>query len=428
MRPKLLCVFTTVSLMTILLGGLSQPSHSSAQGSDFSAIAASQNQFAFDFYQQIRDDNDDNLIFSGYSIWQALAMVYAGARGNTESQMATALHYDLSQSELHSMIAGLNADIASRSVPPTGINDLNADVQPLQLNIANGIWGQSGTPFEQTFMDILAQQYQSEMFQADFAKCELDSIRQEINGWVERETQDKIVDLIANGVLTRETMMVLVNAIYFKGSWSTAFMDGATQDAPFFLIDGSEVSAPRMFQNGTFPYTATDSFEAIELPYFGDTAAMMLILPANGSFEAVEQDFDPALFDTIREQLEANTVYANLYVPSFEFETSLNLITGLKALGMTDAFDGLTADFTGILSPEFTRLVISAALHKAYIKVDESGTEAAAATAIIMAGPTGVQPGPRPVEIRFDRPFLYAIYDKPTGTILFMGRVMNPAE
>ncbi|GIK64819.1 MAG: serine/threonine protein kinase [Chloroflexota bacterium] len=427
MRPKLLCVFTTVSLMTILLGGLSQPSHSSAQGSDFSTIAASQNQFAFDFYQQIRDDNDDNLIFSGYSIWQALAMVYAGARGNTESQMATALHYDLPQSELHSMIAGLNADIASRSVLPEEMADLNPELQPLQLNIANGIWGQSGAPFEQAFMDISAQQYQSEMFQADFANGSISDIASEINRWATEQTQGKISDIISPNTLTRNTMMVLVNAIYFKGSWGSSFSESATQDAPFYLTDGRDVTVPMMFQNGTFRYAVTDSFEAVELPYAGGTAAMILILP-KGSLEIVEQTFDLEMFNGIRSQMETTTIFANLYVPKFEFLNMLGLDDPMKTMGMIDAFDPNKADFSGILSPEIAQLFVSTALQKAYIKIDEAGTEAAAVTGFMVGGVISEQPQPIPVEIRFDHPFLYAIYDKPTGTILFMGRVMNPAE
>lgn len=427
MRPKLLCVFTTVSLMTILLGGLSQPSRSSAQGTDFTAIAASQNQFAFDFYQQIRDDSDVNLIFSGYSIWQALAMVYAGARGNTESQMATALHYDLPQSELHSMIAGLNADIASRSIPPA-----NPIKEPLQLNIANSVWGQDNLPFDQAFLDILAQQYQSEMHTADFINGSLSDITDEINKWVAEQTQDKITDILSPDTINTDTRLVLANAIYFKGSWANSFVDTDTQDAPFYLKDGGEITVPMMFQHYGLPYVTADNFEAITIPYFGDTAAMMLILPAEGSFDAVEQGFDFAVFDALREQLEASGALLNLYFPRFEFDTSFDLSPVLMALGMTDGFDPCVADFSGIVSlPDRAcdnNLFISSARHKAYMKVDEEGTEAAAVTVVVEGLFTGSMPTPDPIEIRFDRPFLYAIYDKPTGTILFMGRVMNPAE
>ncbi len=432
MRPKLLCMLTAVALLAVLFSGLGHPSHSSAQGTDFSAIAASQNQFAFDFYQQLRDDNDANLIFSGYSIWQALAMVYAGARGNTEAQMAAALHFDLPQSELHLMIAGLNADIASRSVLPENLTDPTAEAQPLQLDIANGLWGQSGAPFEQAFMDILAQQYRSEMHSVDFFGGSRPTIADEINRWVAEQTQDKITDLVPAEALTENTKLVLANAIYFKGSWITRFFDGATTDTPFYLLDGSEVTVPMMFQSGYFAYSLTDTYTAVELPYFGGTAAMLLIVPANGQFEAVEAGFNQAMFTDLRTPDKMQGGDVHLYVPQFEIETDLNLNNVLIRLGMPDAFDMCTADFTGMAvfplrSGCENNLYITDALHKAFVEIDEKGTEAAAATTIVMGSGDSI-PAVPPRDIRFDRPFIYAIYDKPTGTILFMGRVMNPAE
>ncbi|NLF78047.1 MAG: serpin family protein, partial [Chloroflexi bacterium] len=254
-----------------------------------------------------------------------------------------------------------------------------------------------------------------------------DEAREAINAWIEDETEDKIQDMLGPGSVTTDTRMVLVNAIYFNGSWLNSFEESATQDDTFTLLDGSTVTVPMMAQQESLAYLQGDGFQAVELPYFGGDVAMLIVLPGEGQFEAVQSALDQQQFDAIRQSLAFQTV--QLAMPRFEFETSLDLSASLEALGMVDVFDPDLADLTGMFDPASVdqNLFVSAALHKAYIGVDEAGTEAAAATAIIvgvMSAPVEVEP----IVLRLDRPFIYTIYDRQTGSILFLGQVMNPAS
>ncbi len=410
-----------VMALVMMIGGLgARPS--SAQLSSFGPIANSQNQFTLDFYQQLRDDNEDNLIFSGYSVWQALAMVYAGARGNTETQMNAALHYDLPQSELHTQIGGMNAEILSRGVAP---DDAPEGEQPLLLNIANGLWSQAGLALNPDYLNTLSTAYGSELFEVDFVNTPAQAIADEINGWISNETEGKIEDVLSPDVLSPATRMVLANAIYFKGTWLLQFYPEATADAPFNLTDGSTVDVSMMRQVDDFGYAVTDTFVAIELPYAGNSAAMLVIMPL-GDFAAFEAGLTLEAFDAIRLQTMVNYGEVDLSMPRFEMTTELSLPDTLMAMGMTDAFDPAVADFSGMATTDEGNLFISDVLHQAVIKVDENGTEAAAVTVVIVE--VTAAPAEEPVEIRLDRPFIYAIYDRPTNAILFMGRVMNPAE
>lgn len=406
--------------LTLLMGGVGAR-QSSAQLSSFGPIANSQNQFALDMYQQIRDDNQENLIFSSYSIWQALAMVYAGARGNTESQMMTTLHYDLPQNELHTTLGGMNAEILSRGVAP---DDAPEGEQPLLLNIANGLWSQEGYALNPDYVDILSQDYGSEMFQVDFANGPAEAIADEINGWISDETEGKIEDVISPDLLSEATRLVLANAIYFKGSWLFQFNVEATEDAPFHLLDGSTVDVPMMSQTEDFGYAVTDTFVAVELPYAGDTAAMLVIMPL-GDFTEFESGLTLESFDAIRLQAMVTRGEVDLTMPRFEFATEMSLPDTLKAMGMTDAFDPDAADFSGMADTAEGNLFISDVLHQAVIKVDENGTEAAAVTVVIVE--VTAAPADEPVEITLDHPFIYAIYDRATNAILFMGRVTDPS-
>ncbi len=409
-----------VMALVLMIGGLgARPS--SAQLSSFGPIANSQNQFTLDFYQQLRDDNEDNLIFSGYSVWQALAMVYAGARGTTETQMNAALHYDLPQSELHTEIGNMNAEILSRGVAP---DDAPEGEQPLLLNIANGLWSQAGLALNPDYLNILSTAYGSELFEVDFVNTPAQAIADEINGWISNETEGKIEDALSPDVLSPATRMVLANAIYFKGTWLLQFYPEATADAPFSLNDGSTVDVPMMRQVDDFGYAVTDTFVAIELPYAGNSAAMLVIMPL-GDFAAFEAGLTLEAFDAIRLQTMVNYGEVDLSMPRFEMTTEISLPDTLKAMGMTDAFDPAAADFSGMATTDEGNLFISDVLHQAVIKVDENGTEAAAVTVVIVE--VTAAPAEEPVEICLDRPFIYAIYDRATNAILFMGRVMNPA-
>lgn len=391
---------------------------SSAQNDELNILITGHNTFAFDFYHEVTSDEDANLIFSPFSIEQAFGMLMGAARDNTEAQIAATMHYTLPQNTLHPAFAALNTDLADREAAGGG------EGERLQLNIANSIWAQDGFPFRPTYTDLLQTYYGGGLRFMDFA-AEPENARQTINEWIEQETEDKIRDMLPPGAVDQLTRMVLVNAIYFNGSWLYPFADRGTQDQPFTLLDGSTVTVPMMMQQESLGYGQGEGFQVVELPYFGGDMAMLIVLPDAGQFDAIQAQLDSAFFDMARSTLGYRPVL--LHMPRFEFESELSLNVILQGLGMTDVFDPNAANLTGMFDPAATdeNLFVTAALHKAYIGVDEAGTEAAAATAI-MVGTTSLPPAP--VEVQLDRPFVYTIYDRQTGVILFLGQVMNPAE
>ncbi len=391
------------------LGRVTSPATSP---SDLETQVKNNNAFAFDLYRSLQTQ-DRNLIYSPYSISLALAMTYAGARGETESQMAQALHF-LPQGQIHPAFNALDLQLAERGKAQS------EEETPLQLNIANAVWAEQTYPFLQNYLDTIALNYGAGIRLADFIK-QPESVRKEINGWVSDQTEDKIKDLIPQGVLSADTRMTLVNAIYFKADWLAPFEADSTQDAPFHLLDGSQVSAPTMNQDLFIPYAQGDGWQAIELAYQGETAAMDIIVPDEGRFEEVEASLDDETVSTILQSLQPTSV--SLALPKFQFESEFGLVDQLAALGMQDAFDPNAANFTGMT--ERNDLYISAVVHKAFVAVDEKGTEAAAATAVIMDLASALQSD---VTLKIDRPFIFVIRDIPTGQILFLGRVLNPAQ
>jgi len=375
------------------------------------ALTDGNGQFALDLYQQLRSEQG-NLFFSPYSISLALAMTYAGARGETETQMAEVMHYTLPQDDLHPAFNGLDQILASRSeaeVPEGG--------EPLRINIANSIWGQTGYEFLQSFLDTLAANYGAGLRLVDYIS-DIEGARQEINDWVSDETEGKIENLIPQGALDPMTRLVLANAIYFNASWLHAFEEHATQDGVFHVLDGSEVDVAMMYQGEMFNYLDGDGFQAVELPYIGDETSMVVFLPDEGGFEAFEAMMTTEALDGWLESMSQHQVWLGL--PRFEYTVEMNLTQALQDMGMQRAF--FNADFSGMDGT--LDLVISEVIHKAFVSVDEEGTEAAAATAVIMRATAIMDPG---VELVVDRPFVYLIRDQETGTILFMGRVVNPA-
>jgi serpin B len=383
-----------------------------APSGDLQALVDNNNAFAFDLYRSLQAQ-DGNLFYSPYSISLALAMTYAGARGQTESQMAETLHF-LPQDQLHPSLNALDLQVAERGKAASD------DETPLQLNIANAVWAEQTYPFLKSFLDTIALNYGAGIRLADFIN-QYEAVRREINSWVSDQTQNKINDLIPEGVLNPDTRMALVNAIYFKADWLHQFDADSTRDAPFHLLDGSDVTVP-MMSHGTFiPYAKGDGWQAIELAYQGETAAMEIIVPDEGRFDEIESGLDYETASAILNSLQPTSV--SLAMPKFKFENSFGLADQLKALGMTDAFDPDQADFTGM--SDRNDLYISAVVHKAFVAVDEKGTEAAAATAVII----GITSAPLyDVTLTVDRPFIFLIRDIPTGQMLFIGRVLNPAE
>jgi serpin B len=375
-----------------------------------SELAAGNRAFSFDLYQALRSE-DGNLFFSPYSISAALAMTYAGARGNTEEQMAETLHYTLSQEQLHTTFNALDQALVSQA---------DEDGENFTLRIANSLWGQEGFPFKQDFVDTLAKNYGAGIRLVDYQDdAKREGARQAINEWVNEETQGKIEELIAEGVLNELTRLVLANAIYFKGEWELPFLDG-TKDAPFTLLDGSQVQVPTMSRRGQTLFTEGEDYQAVFLSYKGRRAAMLILLPRVGQFESFERSLDAQRVDDILGQLQSQDVM--LFLPKFEFSSEYALGDTLAAMGMPDAFDPQNADFTAMIDSNQVdeNLFISQVVHKAFVAVDEIGTEAAAATGVVV-GITSM-----PHEVRIDRPFIFVIYDQETNTDLFVGRVLDP--
>jgi serpin B len=380
---------------------------------DTKALVAGNSAFALDLYHRLRETEPGNLFYSPHSISLALAMTYAGARGETERQMAETLHFDLGQEKLHPAVNALDAELAARG----------ADMDPdegtrFQLNIANALWGQTGYEFLPTFLDLLAEHYGAGLRTLDFA-ADTEGARQTINKWVSDQTEERIKDLIREGVLWPSTRLVLTNAIYFYGAWHHPFEEAVTRDGTFVLLDGAQVEVPMMRQTEYFPFAEGAGYQAIELPYVGRQVSMIILLPDQGQFLAFEETLDAERLDAILSGLEHENV--SLVMPKFEYEASLGLGDTLVAMGMPAAFDAGQADFSGMTGSR--SLAIGAVVHQAFVSVDEEGTEAAAATAVVMIESARPEPA---VEVTVDRPFIFLIRDVPTGTILFVGRVLDP--
>lgn len=400
-----------MNAVQLLQSGKDRIDHPQAPAADLESLRRDNRQFALDLYQQLRD-KDGNLFCSPYSISLALAMTYAGASGETERQMAQAMRFSLPQDRLHPAFNALSASLESRAEQPTDEED-----GELTLNIANSLWGQAGFDFLPEFLDTLAQNYGAGMRSVDFSQPE--QARELINDWVAEETRDKIQDMIPAGVLNPLTRLVLTNAIYFKAAWRVPFEERLTATDEFTLLNGETVQVKTMRQAEMLAFTRGDGYQAVELPYAGGSASMVVLLPDAGRFADFEQTLDADRVDAIITDLEPRQV--ELSLPKFEIESSFSLKDALSALGMPDAFDRSKADFSAMTG--HADLYISEALHKAFVNVEEAGTEAAAATAVIMT----LKSMPlEPVEVRVDRPFIFFILDRESGTILFLGRVLDP--
>jgi serpin B len=368
--------------------------------------------FAFELYQALREQ-EGNLFYSPHSISVALAMTYAGARNQTAEQMAATLQFMLEQDRLHPAFNWLDAELASRGEGAEG-----KDSKGFRLNIVNAIWGQKDYTFLSDFLDVLAENYGAGLRILDFIN-ETEQSRLAINQWVSDQTEGRIEDLIPQGAIDALTRLVLTNAIYFNAAWECPFDEDFTADGPFYLLDGGQVSVPMMQQTESFGYTDGEGYQAVELQYDGNELSMVIFLPEAGQFEAFEEGLQAQQVSDIISGLQPTLV--DLTMPKFEFDSEFSLKDTLSGMGMPVAFSA-AADFSGMTgTPD---LCISAVLHKAFVSVNEAGTEAAAATAVIVG--ESAMPG-QPVEVTVDRPFIFLIRDIETGAILFVGRVMNPS-
>lgn len=378
--------------------------------SDLKTLVDGNNAFGLDLYQTLRSQ-DGNLILSPFSVSLALAMTYAGARGETETQMADVLNFG-PQDQVHNTFNAL--DLALEESPIV----LDKDQEPMQLSIANSVWAEQTFTFLPDFLDTLSVNYGAGIQLMDFINSP-DPSRKIINQWVSDETKDKINNLLPENSITSDTKMVLVNAIYFKADWLSPFDANDTYDSSFKLLDGSEVTVPMMGQQLYIPYFVGDGYAVAELPYAGESAVMTLLVPDEGRFEEIEAQVDGAMFNEALANLAPADV--TLRMPKFEFESPFNLSDALIEMGMPLAFDENRADFSGMTDQQ--DLYIGNVIHKAFVAVDEKGTEAAAATAVVMESATAMMPEN---VLTIDRPFLFFIRDVETGQILFIGRVLNP--
>jgi len=382
-----------------------------ASQADLATLVDGNSDFSFELYRTL-SDADGNLFYSPYSISLALAMTYAGARGDTEKQMAETLRFILPQDSLHPAFNSLDTELASRGEGAEG-----KDEAGFRLNVVNAIWGQQEYQFRSEFLDILAENYGAGLRVLDFME-EPEESRTTINKWVSEQTEGRIEDLIPQGTIDALTRLILTNAIYFNAAWQYPFNEEATSDGTFHLLDGEQITVPMMRQTESFGYADGDGYQAVELPYDGQELAMVILLPENGQFEGFEDSLNYEAVKEITSKLERQQV--NLTMPKFEFETEFSLVKALTAMGMPVAFSA-NADFSGMTGNR--DLAIDEVLHKSFVSVDEAGTEAAAATAVIMK--LTAMPG-APVKVTLDRPFVFLIRDIQTGTILFIGRVVNP--
>ncbi len=415
------CVLVLAVVMTTAADCRAVDKAVAKKKTDKQLVVTGNNKFALELYAKL-SSKKGNLFFSPYSISTALAMTHAGARGQTETQMAGALHFPI--------ITKPGTELSSKLIPDRQkfasvfgkiIKDLNSRSKKggYELRVANALWGQEDYGFLGEFLELIKTNYGGSLNEVDFVRA-AETARKSINTWVEKKTNNKIKNLIRKGVLSSMTRLVLTNAIYFKGNWAKQFKMDKTKEAPFTLANDRKVDVAMMNQTGQFNYMETESFQALELPYVDDELSMIILLPKE--FDGLDE-FEKTLTAENLSKWLGNLRNRKVIVsiPKFKMTSQFALASVLKSMGMIDAFSP-NADFSGMNGRR--DLFISAVIHKAYVDVNEEGTEAAAATAVTMkltsVGPTRV-----PV-FQADHPFLFLIRDNHSGSILFIGRVMNP--
>ncbi len=384
---------------------------------DIPELVSGNTAFALDLYHAISHSNE-NLFCSPYSISLALAMTYAGARNETEQQLAETLHFTLPQNRLHSAFNALDLEIACLSETRRSRNRGG-----FSLNITNSLWGRTGYSFLPLYLDILAENYGAGINLLDFQNA-AEASRIIINKWISNETEDKIKDLISQGAVANDTCLVLTNAIYFNAAWLLPFKEKYTDNGLFHLPDGTWATVPMMSQTSDFNYTEGNGYQAAELLYGNDFwkpsgLSMVVLLPDIGEFKNFQDSLDTVKLDEILKNLQQK--YVGLKMPKFRYESgAVSLKEILADMGMPGLFTD-AADFSGMDGTH--NLFLSNVIHNAFISVDETGTEAAAATTVAIAASIP----PEPVEFTMNRPFIFFIRDK-TGAILFMGRIVSLAE
>jgi len=418
------------TLLTLL--GFTLVSAPMAGTAQVQSLVAGNTTFALNLYSQLAT-NSGNLFFSPYSISTCLAMLYAGASGNTEQQMSQVLGFGTNQQQFASLFGQLQAKL-----------EADQQTNAIGLNLANALWLQEGFPFLPAFLQTATNQYQANIGQTDFTTpAGDDAATQAINDWVAQETWNRIQNIVPPGAINSSTRLVLANAIYFLGLWTIPFQETNTSTQPFYLSSTTLVQVPLMYQpllqvvgadsnlvTVTYNYMQTypvqsgplssNDFQAIELPYGSNQLSMLILLPSQtDGLGWLEQQLSPAFLSNVLGQMRPQPV--EIFLPRFTMDSSFDLGNTLAAMGMPDAFTPFVADFSGIDGGQ--DLCVSRVLHKAWGQVNEAGTEAAGATVITVVS-TGVI---LPPVFRADHPFLFLIRDTQTGSVLFLGRLTNPS-
>ncbi|MBU4317506.1 MAG: serpin family protein [Proteobacteria bacterium] len=397
----------TVMVWAVLLALVFSWNTALADSPEPDSASAANNAFAFDLFNKVSaGDNGKNVFLSPYSLSAALSMTYAGAREKTAHEMATVLHYGAVGEKVHQDFNTMTQEV------------LKSEKQGIRIHIANALWGQDSQGFQKDFLDLVGKYYQGGFNQVDFAG-QTEKARQAINQWVLKNTADKIRELLVPGNIGPDTQLVLTNAIYFKGDWASKFEKDLTKKMPFHTGSGKSMDVEMMFHDGSFLHGETsDGVQVLELFYQGEDLSMVILLPRNG-IQDLEKTIQPASFEAWISGLEKKEV--KVFLPKFKFQSRYSLKNALQFLGMNEAFEG-NADFSGMTGGK-GGLAISEVIHQANIEVNEEGTEAAAATAVIMGKSLSM-----PEVFKADHPFIFVIRHRPTNAILFMGSVLELDE
>lgn len=379
--------------------------------------------FSFDLLREINAKEMKNVMISPHSIVSALSMVYPGAEGMSKTEFETLLNISLSEDAYNSFMYSLNHKLVpgEYTSPYAEYRESDSPEEvPFTFNMNNTNWGEQSFPFDPEFLATLNTYYEAGLNVVDF-KHNFEPVRIQINKWVEAETNDKIKNILPKKSIDSLTKMVLVNTIYMKANWLNDFTEHATSDQPFTLLDGTTTSVPTMRQTAYFASVKSDDYQAISLPYIGNEYSMLIVMP-----ETIDESISTLNSETLGTISGAlKRQRTQLSLPKFKIENNYSLKEFFQNMGMTESFSS-KADFSGFHAQGLPEIYISNILHKTFIEVDEKGTEAAAVTAILMAGTTSVPPDPISIEI--DKPFLYFIQHNETQQILFMGQVLNPTE
>ena len=399
----------SILLLTALIAVVLPSSRvSAADSAEISVQVNFNTRFAMDLFGRLKT-GEGNFFFSPYSISSCMAMVFAGAQEDTELQMARVLHFNTNQEVFHSVFSELQGQVEGAAKPGE-----------LELRLANGLWSQRGHPFNAAFLEIGKQLYGANIMQVDFKK-NAEPVRKLIDGFVKERTGGKIPDLIPQGLINGTTRLVVVNAIYFKGKWEKPFKKEDTADAPFTVAVEKKVTAPLMHTTAEFNYGETPDMQVLEMPYGGGRLSMVVLLPkGSNEVDTVENVLRRRGPDALLSQASMKKVDVSL--PKFRLTGQFLLSKELKEMGMPAAFTS-EADFFSM--DDMHDLYLTEVVHKAFIEVNEEGTEAAAATGVTVAM-TAV-PMNNPV-FRADHPFVFLIRDMQSRSVLFLGRVANPTK